>query len=205
MSDFVKRILSSIILLPLSLYFMFIGSFYLILLIIICFLVSSYEWHKMVRKINYKIIGFVFLVFSFYSFYELVVNYNILIPLFICICTDIGGYVFGKIFKGPKLTKISPNKTYSGMIGGYFLSILFILFYFKYLNVQVTIAWFVATIFISTVSQIGDLAISYFKRLSKIKNTGNIIPGHGGLLDRIDGMIFAFPIYYFIKLTGTLI
>ena len=126
MSDFVKRILSSIILLPLSLYFMFIGSFYLILLIIICFLVSSYEWHKMVRKINYKIIGFVFLVFSFYSFYELVVNYNILIPLFICICTDIGGYVFGKIFKGPKLKKISSNKTYSGMIGGYFLSIMIV-------------------------------------------------------------------------------
>ncbi len=205
MSDFVKRILSSIILLPLSLYFILTGSFYLIFLIIICFLVSSYEWHKMVKKISYKIIGFAILVFSFCSFYELVLNYNILIPLFICICTDIGGYIFGKIFKGPKLTKISPNKTYAGMIGGYFLSILFIALYFNYLNAEITIAWIVATIFISTVSQIGDIAISYFKRLSKIKNTGNIIPGHGGLLDRIDGMIFAFPIYYFIKLTGYLI
>lgn len=159
----------------------------------------------MVKKKIYKILGIVFLIFSFYSFYELVINYDVLIPLFICISTDIGGYFFGKIFKGPKLTKISPNKTYAGMIGGFFFSILFILFYFNYIEHGVTINLLIITILISSVSQIGDIIISYFKRLSKIKNTGNIIPGHGGLLDRIDGMIFAFPVYYLIEIIINLI
>ena len=204
MSDFIKRILSSIILLPIALYFMLMGSFYLIFLIIICFFVSSFEWNKMTKKSNYKLSGFIFLFFSFFSFYQLAIDSTILIPFFICVSTDIGGYVFGKIFKGPKLTKISPNKTYAGMIGGYFLSILFISLYFDYINQNVTITLFVATILISSVSQIGDIIISYFKRLSKVKNTGNLIPGHGGLLDRIDGMVFAFPIYYLIHLTGYL-
>ena len=205
MNDFIKRILSSIILLPLVLYFMLSDFFYLILLIIICFLISFFEWHKMVKKKIYKILGIVFLIFSFYSFYELVINYDVLIPLFICISTDIGGYFFGKIFKGPKLTKISPKKTYAGMIGGFFFSILFILFYFNYIEHGVTINLLIITILISSVSQIGDIIISYFKRLSKIKNTGNIIPGHGGLLDRIDGMIFAFPVYYLIEIIINLI
>ena len=204
MSDFIKRILSSIILLPIALYFMLMGSFYLIFLMIICFLVSSFEWNKMTKKLNYNVLGFIFLIFSFYTFYQLAIDYTILIPFFICVSTDIGGYIFGKIFKGPKLTKISPNKTYAGMIGGYFLSLLFISLYFDYINHKVTITWFITAILISSVSQIGDIIISYFKRLSKVKDTGKIIPGHGGLLDRIDGMIFAFPIFYLINLTGQL-
>ena len=198
MSNLIKRILSSVILLPLILYFILMGSFYLKFLIIICFLAATYEWHKMVKKINYKLLGFIFLFFSFYTFYELSIKYTILIPFFICISTDIGGFIFGKIFKGPKLTKISPNKTYAGMIGGYFLSIIFISLYFNYLNHELTIIWFITIILISSVSQLGDIIISYFKRLSKLKNTGNIIPGHGGILDRIDGMIFAFPATYLI-------
>jgi phosphatidate cytidylyltransferase len=158
----------------------------------------------MTKKLNEKLSGFIFLIFSFYSFYQLAIDYTLLVPFFICVATDIGGYVFGKIFKGPKLTKISPNKTYAGMIGGYFLSILFISLYFDYINYKVTITLFITTILISSVSQIGDIIISFFKRKSKVKNTGNLIPGHGGLLDRIDGMIFAFPIYYLIQLTGYL-
>ena len=205
MSNLVKRILSSIILLPLVLFFTLKGSFYLKFLTGICFLASFYEWHKMVKKKIFKLSGFIFLFFSFYTFYELSIKSLILIPLFICIFTDIGGYVFGKIFKGPKLTKISPNKTYAGMIGSYFLSIIFILLYFNEINREITLSWFIITILISSLSQIGDIVISYFKRLSKIKNTGNIIPGHGGILDRIDGMIFVFPIYYLIELNSLLI
>ena len=205
MNNLIKRTLSSIILLPLVLYFILKGSFYLIFLITVSFLVSFFEWHKMVKKNVYKLIGFIFLIFSFFSFYNLTINNIVLIPFFICISTDIGGYIFGKVFKGPKLTKISPNKTYAGMIGGFFLSTLTILLYFVYLDHSVTLNWFLIVILISSVSQIGDIIISYFKRLSKIKNTGNIIPGHGGLLDRIDGMIFSFPIFYLIEFTGYLI
>ena len=121
--------------------------------------------------------------------------------------TDIGGYLFGKLFKGPKLTKLSPNKTYAGMIGGYVLSLVLILLIFKnyfvyQTNILPNFKLILFTVIISTTSQIGDILISYFKRLSKIKDTGKIIPGHGGLLDRADGMIFAFPFSYIILLTG---
>ena len=204
MSNFKKRILSTIILIPLALYFIIQGSFMLIFFTAICFLVACYEWHVMTKKKSYKIYGFPFLFCSFFTFYELDLPI-VFFVISICISTDIGGYVFGKIFKGPKLTKISPNKTYAGMIGGYFLSLISLTIITNLIDYSHTpIQFFLLTLIISTVSQIGDIIISYFKRLSKIKDTGKIIPGHGGLLDRIDGMIFAFPIVYLINFTGYL-
>ena len=122
----------------------------------------------------------------------------------ISISTDVGGYIFGKIFKGPKLIKISPNKTYSGMFGGFFLSIISINIFLNYdnffinNNYEFTPELFLLVLLVSSVSQIGDLTISYFKRISKIKNTGKLIPGHGGLLDRVDGLIFAVPFSYIL-------
>ncbi len=124
--------------------------------------------------------------------------------IIICISTDVGGYIFGNLFQGPKLTKLSPNKTYSGMIGSYFLAIISSLLLVKNSNLiigksyEITLELFVMVILISTTSQIGDLIVSFFKRLSKIKDTGNLIPGHGGLLDRIDGLLFAMPVSYII-------
>ena len=204
MSNFKKRILSTIILIPLALYFIIQGSFMLMFFTAICLLVACYEWHVMTKKKFYKIYGFLFLFCSFFTFYELDLPIVFFVIL-ICVSTDIGGYVFGKIFKGPKLTKISPNKTYAGMIGGYFLSLISLTIITSLINYSpIPIQFFFLTLIISTVSQIGDIIISYFKRLSKIKDTGKIIPGHGGLLDRIDGMIFAFPIVYVINLTGYL-
>ncbi len=204
MSNFKKRILSAIILVPLALYFIIQGSFMLMFFTTICFLVACYEWHVMTKKKSYKIYGFPFLFCSFFTFYELDLPIVFFVIL-ICVSTDIGGYVFGKIFKGPKLTKISPNKTYAGMIGGYFLSLISLTIITSLINYSpIPIQFFFLTLLISTVSQIGDIIISYFKRLSKIKDTGKIIPGHGGLLDRIDGMIFAFPIVYLINLAGYL-
>ena len=199
-----KRIISSVILLPLALYFIFAGSLYLIFFTMICFFVSIYEWNKMVKKIELKFFGTLFLVCSFYTFYEISIDYFWVFVLLVCVSKDIGGYVFGKLFKGPKITKISPNKTYSGMIGGYVISLIFLSFFMNWIDYTVNMEWFIVTILISTVSQIGDITISYFKRLSNVKDTGKIIPGHGGLLDRIDGMIFAFPIFYLINLTGYL-
>ena len=161
----------------------------------------------MAKNKSYYVLGFIFLMFSFYTVYKLIdfggnYVYFLLVTL-ICVSTDIGGYTFGNIFKGPKLTKISPKKTYAGMIGGYFLSIIFVNIFFNIsylfpITKEISIDIFIFILLISTISQLGDMIISYFKRLSKIKDTGKIIPGHGGLLDRIDGMIFAFPFSYSI-------
>ena len=110
----------------------------------------------------------------------------------ISISTDIGGYTFGKLFKGKKLTKISPNKTYSGLIGSLLISVFVSFIFFR--NLDLTINYLAITIILSIISQIGDLLISFLKRKAKIKDTGKFLPGHGGLLDRIDGILFAIPI-----------
>ena len=208
--EFIKRTLSSIILIPIALFFIIKGSFFFNFFVIICFLITSYEWHVMSKKKSYYFLGLIFLIFSFYTVYELRnISEDISLSLFlfitlICVSTDIGGYIFGKIFKGPKLIKLSPNKTYSGMIGGFLLSIIFANFFIEFTHVfglnhiEFSIETFIIVLLISMVSQIGDIIVSYFKRLSKIKDTGKIIPGHGGLLDRIDGMIFAFPSTYLL-------
>ena len=207
-----NRILSSIVAIPLSFFFIIKGSFLFTFFIITIFLATSYEWFMMSKNKSYHYIGYLFLIFSFYTVYSIRNDFgddgeNLVFFLFIfliCISTDIGGYIFGKIFKGPKLTKISPNKTYSGMLGGYIFSfiIIFLLFEYSELLFNTNTKWlpkvYLHIVIISTVSQIGDIIISYFKRLSKIKDTGKIIPGHGGILDRIDGMIFAFPFAYVV-------
>ena len=201
MNNLLKRILSSIILLPFIYYLLFKGSYILILFIFILFFVACYEWHSISNNIFLKIFGYIFLILSFYSFYQISLDKTfVFFVIIICVATDVGGYFFGRILKGPKLTKISPKKTYNGVIGGYFLSLVSFLIIINssdYFNAS--IKYFLLIFIISTVSQIGDIFISYFKRLSNIKDTGKIIPGHGGLLDRIDGMIFVFPIVYFIN------
>ena len=203
-----KRILSSLILIPITLFFIMEGSFLFNFLILICLLISLYEWHKMSSKKSYYLLGLFFIFVSFYSAYKIrtsvIDSYEyFIIILLICISTDIGGYIFGKFFKGPKLTRISPKKTYSGVVGGYLLSIISLSLVlssnnFFITSIEITYDTLIFIMLISTVSQLGDIIISYFKRLSKIKDTGKIIPGHGGLLDRIDGMIFAYPFSYLI-------
>ena len=208
--EFLKRFISSIILILIIIFFIIKGNLFLNIFIFFCFLISVYEWNKMKKNNIYNFTGIIFLILSFYSVFQLI-NYQVdysyfLFILIICISTDLGGYIFGKIFKGKKLTKISPNKTYSGMSGSFTLSLLFCYLFleltniFPYLKFN-SINTLIFIILISLISQIGDIVISYFKRKSKIKNTGNLIPGHGGLLDRIDGMIFAFPFgYLFVSL-----
>lgn len=199
-----KRVFSSAILIPIALFVVIKGSYIFNLFLIICFLIATYEWFKMSLKNTYKYFGFIFLIFSFYTVYKLRLDDYLLLSLVILICvlTDIGGYIFGNIFKGPKLTKFSPNKTYSGMCGSYLLSFIITIVFFNdyFFNDIQLLKMFIYIFLISTVSQVGDIVISYFKRISKIKDTGKIIPGHGGLLDRIDGMIFAFPFFYIINL-----
>ena len=170
------------------------------------------------KKNSLKFIGVSYLLFAFIFAYVLREKFSLglfILILIICIFTDLGGYLFGKVFKGPKLIKISPKKTYSGALGGFILSLVAALIYLKYtatgsathgnLSIWTGIAlnkiYFLFILFVSLVSQIGDLIISYFKRLAKVKDTGNLLPGHGGLLDRLDGMIFAFP-FAWILMTG---
>ena len=206
--ELIKRTVSSIILIPISLFFIIKGEIFFNFFVIIMLLITLYEWHFLSLKKAFYLPGFIFVILSFYTFFILrhEGDYRIfLLILLTCVATDIGGYVFGKIFKGPKLTKISPNKTYAGMFGGFLLSVILASIYLNNLsnlslaesNGEMGIQIMLIVISISFISQVGDIVISFFKRKSKIKNTGKIIPGHGGLLDRIDGMIFAFP-YTFI-------
>ena len=202
-----KRILSSIILLPVSFFLIIQGSLIFIFFLSLIFLATSFEWFKMTKnKDLLRIFGLFFLFFSFFSTVYLRQNIGLNFFIFliiVCIFTDIGGYIFGKTLKGPKLTKISPKKTYSGVIGSFLISLLFGLIYIKYLGQKSKIVLetdpsfiILLILFISLVSQIGDLIISYFKRKAKLKDTGKILPGHGGFLDRIDGIIFVMPITY---------
>jgi phosphatidate cytidylyltransferase len=174
---------------------------------------SWIEWIKIIEKIKfkkiYRIIHIIF--FLIYLFFAFIICFNVFVIdkyffltiLLICIFSDIGGYIFGKTFGGKKLTKISPKKTVSGSIGSFVLSYIgffVIYFYFNnllFVRLEIEVLVFIP-FFISSICQLGDLFISYYKRKAKIKNTGNIIPGHGGILDRIDGTIFALPIGFII-------
>ncbi|MBD1136098.1 phosphatidate cytidylyltransferase [Pelagibacterales bacterium SAG-MED49] len=208
-NEITKRFLSTIILIPTVLFFIIKGSFLFNFFIFICFLISTYEWLKLSKNNLLKIFGTIFLVISFYTIFKIRNEfdrdyYHLLLVAIICVSSDIGGYVFGNLFKGPKLTKISPKKTYSGVIGSFLLSLIFTNLFLEFSsNLQTsefTKEMFLFILLVSFVSQLGDLIISYFKRKSKMKDTGTIIPGHGGILDRIDGVIFALPFSYVLFL-----
>ena len=208
-NELTKRVISSLILIPVVLFIIIEGSILFNLFISICFVITAYEWLQMSKLNIQKIFGLFFIIISFYTIYKIRNDFNqdyfrILLITIICISTDTGGYICGKLLKGPKLTKLSPNKTYAGVIGSFLFSIIITILFFeltsKIYDYKYTEETFIFVLAVSLVSQIGDIIISYFKRLSKIKDTGNIIPGHGGILDRIDGMIFAFPFSYIIFL-----
>ena len=184
-------------------------SFFLLIILFLIFCEIFYEFYYILNKIykKHKIKFYLNLIFFLFylTFFILIVwsNLNskndlnkiqIYLIISICVATDIGGYIFGNIFKGKKLTKISPKKTYSGMIGSYISSLIVSsVFFNNYFTIE---NLFIISLVISSLSQIGDLSISYLKRKSKIKDTGNILPGHGGLLDRFDGLILAVPFGY---------
>ena len=205
-NEFLKRSISTILLIPFVIFILVKGSFYFNIFITLCFFLSSYEWHKMVKNKLYKIYGILFLLISFYTVFVLRNTISqkydfFLFILSVCIATDLGGYFFGKLFKGPKLTNISPNKTYAGMIGSFIFTLLIVYILMIYFSLDIVnnnskLIILIFSLLVSTVSQIGDIIISFFKRKSNVKDTGKIIPGHGGILDRIDGMIFAFPFSY---------
>ena len=179
--EFEKRLLSSVILIPISIFFIVQGSLFFTFFLGVLFLATSYEWLKISKKNDLlKFLGITFLLFSFYATFEIREENSFKYFLFIvtiCIFTDIGGYVFGKVFKGPKLTKISPNKTYSGVFGSFLLSNISGLIFLNYFGKGEIVDSehlfvFLIILLISLISQIGDLIISFFKRKAKLKDTG---------------------------------
>ena len=209
MIELKKRIITSLFLL-LIIYFSFINSYALYFLIFFLNFIALEEFSKLFKKTykNKKKIIFVTLILStFYMVYFTLViiyflngsfensKYTLFFILLICIFTDIGGFIFGKIIGGIKLTSISPKKTFSGLIGSFIFALIFGFIIYKFLNnfISVNLNIFLFIILTSFISQIGDLFISYLKRMAKLKDTGSILPGHGGVLDRIDGILLALP------------
>ena len=207
-NELLKRTITSVFLSGLSIFFIINGTFLFSLFLIIILYLSILEWRNLsVSKISF-LLGISFLIISIISAF-LLKNSNFLffwLVILISVFSDIGGFVFGKIFKGPKLTTISPNKTYSGVFGSLIFSLIIGFIYIHYNEQFLTqfnlnyLNLIMIIILISIINQIGDLIISYFKRLKNIKNTGKILPGHGGLLDRIDGIIFTIPSSYIMNL-----
>ena len=205
-----KRIFTSLVLLILTIFF-FYFKFAIVYTLIVLGTLSIIEFTNLVNKITNKIIYkffsniffiiYIFL-FSFFCFYlSSIFQFKILLflILFTCIASDIGGYVVGKIFKGPKLTKISPKKTKSGSLGSMLFSCVFFSIGIFYLTNTINIKIVLIGLLTSIICQIGDLFFSFLKRKSNVKDTGNFFPGHGGVLDRLDGILLGVP-FGFISL-----
>ena len=218
-----KRIITSLVLFITIIFCIIIHSYVSLVALIIIFVLSFKEFNllldrafkfkitdnssKRIMKKNIcntiKVLFFLYLsLFVITSYVVIDVDgFWFIYILLICIFSDIGGFVFGKTFGGKKLTTISPNKTISGSCGSLIFSVIpFFVFYYIFKNTEYflfnnTLYNIFSCLYLSLVCQLGDLFISYFKRLAKVKDTGNILPGHGGILDRIDGIVFAVPGY----------
>jgi len=211
--NILKRIITSSFLVSLLFSCLYYSNLSWKILVIFFSIICFYEFNNLLNKIykknTYKIIVKLFVIFYLCFFYFLLIKIKIefgaefiLILLISCIFSDVGGYIIGNLVGGPKLTKISPNKTISGALGSILFTVvgttLFIL-YLNKINNQFNFSisslfLYIWLILMSIYCQAGDLFISYLKRKAKIKNTGNLLPGHGGVLDRLDGILFAVPI-----------
>jgi len=205
-----KRIFTSVLLISLLIAMNFY-SYIMITALVVISIILWIEFYALISKILKKnklkdkvlrhlyktisllylllLICFIIVIETSYPNLKLYLIYSVLTA----ILSDIGGLFFGKTFKGKKLTKISPNKTISGSIGSFLFSLLLVPFFYQELIALSILSLIVITLMISLVSQLGDLFISYLKRAAKVKDTSDLLPGHGGFLDRLDGVIFSIP------------
>ncbi len=213
MSYINKRIVTSIVLL-LVMYLCIENLYILFVTLLLINFMSISEFSRLFKnifKLNLSLIFFsnIFSIIYLSLFTIIIWLYvaagqdtqimTLIFLILICILTDIGGFIFGKLIGGKKLTKISPNKTYSGMLGSIIFSLLFGYLFYYQMNILIfDINIFVFIVIISLISQLGDLMISFLKRKAKLKDTGSILPGHGGILDRIDGILLAIPVGIFL-------
>ena len=201
LNNFKLRLISAIILSPVIILLIYLGDFYFNLILFFLFIFSIYEILKLK---NFKIKLLIFLIITLFIFFSYQIRsnnngmYHMYFILIIAWLSDSVGYIFGKFFRGPKINLISPNKTYTGFFGSIALSqfsIIFLIYYNIFDNYNFFEKMFlVFTLSITVI--FGDLLFSYFKRVEKIKDYSNILPGHGGLLDRIDGLITLTILYY---------
>jgi phosphatidate cytidylyltransferase len=200
-----KRIFTSIILFSLvllSIKYNYILTYILIIFGILSLLEFLQINSKIFSNIIYKyfinafftVYLIIFCIFIFYCSNILQLKIIIFLLLFGCIASDVGGFIVGKTFKGPKLTKISPNKTYSGAIGSFLFTFLILSIFIFIFKAKFSYNVVILSFFTSLSCQIGDLFFSFLKRKAQIKDTGNFLPGHGGILDRVDGMLFGVPV-----------
>ena len=214
MSNLNKRVLTSVIVLPLSMYFIIMGGNFIVSFLYAILILANFEAFSVFKKKLSIIFLDSILVIALLSVLHLrndtASSFVLLIWIIILtISSDIGGYLFGKIFKWKKFTNVSPNKTLSGVIGSFIFSLLSLFLLGFIINLLfnldfsfiLKIKYFFLILIFSLACQIGDLIVSYFKRLEKIKDTGKFLPGHGGIFDRIDGLMFSVIVanlcYYF--------
>lgn len=207
-----ERILTSLLLLFVLCIGIFINKYLFLALLIVSSFISFNEFNKLIKKsfkkgiifiTTFQIFSALFFILFTYASYQIYGRSPIAIIwiISICIFSDTGGFVIGKLVGGKKLTKISPNKTIAGSVGSFIFALIPLIFLSVvneiYNNVHLT-QLVVVSLLLSLICQSGDLLISYFKRKAKVKDTGSILPGHGGLLDRIDGLIFVLPAVFII-------
>ena len=203
--NFKKRFITSLFLLLITLLIISF-NFMLIYSLLILSVLSIIEFGNLTKKIfrsnsyiilfNIFFISYIFLFCFFSIFLSNFIQLKLILfsLLFGCIASDIGGYSLGKILKGPKLTKISPKKTISGAIGSLIFSVMVISFFIYFFTNKFDFKIIIVGICTSLSCQLGDLFFSYLKRKAKLKDTGNFLPGHGGVLDRIDGILLGVPL-----------
>ena len=214
-----KRVITSFFLLLILCLSLFVHKYFWLVKLVLVSVIAYIEFQNIIKKIIkikknslilLKFLSILYLLFFIFSSYSIYKNPPIVLIfiLLICIFSDTGGFIIGKLIGGQKLTNISPNKTVSGSVGSFIFSLIPIIIFliiFNYTNNEIfkineTTYTIILSLFLSLICQLGDLCISYFKRKANVKDTGSILPGHGGILDRIDGAIFVLPAAFILNI-----